>query len=57
MRPAFNEHNWIGDVGTGRPRFIEVISLLLKLTLVYGEAPLTTLIQYTLINIEYYRTL
>lgn len=24
MRPVFNEHNWIGDVGSGRPQFIEV---------------------------------
>ncbi|KAG8626037.1 hypothetical protein KVT40_006438 [Elsinoe batatas] len=23
MRPVYNEHNWIGDVGRGRPRFIE----------------------------------
>lgn len=24
MRPVFNEHNWIGDVGSGHPQFIEV---------------------------------
>lgn len=24
MRPVFNEHNWIGDVGPGHPKFIEV---------------------------------
>lgn len=23
MRPVWNEHNWIGDVGSGHPRFIE----------------------------------
>ncbi|TKX23983.1 methyltransferase domain-containing protein 16 [Elsinoe australis] len=23
MRPVFNEHNWIGDAGPGKPRFIE----------------------------------
>ena len=26
MRPVFNEHNWIGDVGSGHPQFIEVRS-------------------------------
>lgn len=28
MRPAYNEHNWIGDVGSGRPQFIEVTFVL-----------------------------
>lgn len=28
MRPVFNEHNWIGDVGSGRPQFIEVRTFL-----------------------------
>lgn len=27
LRPAWNEHNWIGDVGSGHPQFIEVSSL------------------------------
>jgi hypothetical protein len=27
MRSVFNEHNWIGDVGSGHPQFIEVWSI------------------------------
>ena len=41
MRPVYNEHNWIGDVGSGHPQFIEVKCILKSVSTSSNKQSLT----------------